>query len=146
MIFSEEMGILIDETLKDIMEKAVKIDGNSSQLAKAIGKKTQTVRNWLGKSNQIGEFIVWDSWKPLRDHLAVIGLINSNDPKWMLPSELRELVKSKTSSGLSDDEKTMLSFFRTLNDDGKRAAINNVKGLAVIPSLSNSGLNGDKAV
>ena len=144
MFFSQEIGIAITDEVKEILERAIKIDGNRLQFAKKAGVGFTSVSNWLGSNDRKGEYIVWDAWKKIRPHLEALAVIAEQDIKWMLPSELRELAKNKTSIGLTDDEKTMLSFFRTLNDDGKQAAINSIKGLAVTPALSNSGLNGDK--
>jgi hypothetical protein len=144
MNFFKESGIALTEDIKKDIQEGVKAYKNPHAFATAWGIPWSSFNYLCGNGGRERKQIAWDAWPPIRRYLESIGRIKKGDIEWFTPSELRELAKNKTSSGLSDDEKTMLSFFRTLNADGRKAAINSVKGLAVVPSLSNSGLNSDK--
>ena len=46
---------------------------------------------WLGNANEKTFSITWEQWAKVRDYLLKENLIDPDDPRWMLPSQLRQV-------------------------------------------------------
>lgn len=87
---AEESGIIIDESLRTILLHAVQLEGKQSKLSRAIGVTENCISNWLGNTMKGTASITWDQWKKVRSYLIKAELIDAEDPRWMLPSQMRE--------------------------------------------------------
>ena len=137
MIFTDEMGILITDEIIGILKKALQQEGKKSRLARAIGVTESNIGHWLGDTQQKGEYIVWDQWKKVRSYLIKVELIDGEDPKWMLPSQMRERLEA-LSDGSGGDGRRLLYLFGLLNAAGRAALLKTAESLATTPGLSNS--------
>lgn len=130
MKFSKDFGIAITEDIKKIIQIASEKAGNAFALSKITNIPQPTISMWMGKGQRKGEFIVWDSWKPLRDYLVSAQIIEENDPQWMLPSEMRQKLEENKRLELADDERQALELFRILNENGRQLALQSLRNLA----------------
>ncbi len=125
MKFSENQGIEIDETVKQLIEKAIKREGSQNRFAIAIGVPAQNVQNWRGTGRQVGEYILWDQWEKVKPYFIRNGDISADDVRWMIPSEMRERLLSTIKGGgmdaLCEEEKTLIQNYRLANEAGKIA-------------------------
>ena len=90
MIFTDEMGILITPEIINFLKVALQREGKKSCLARSIGVTESNIGHWLGDTQQKGTYILWDQWKKVRSYLIKAELIDAEDPRWMLPSQMRE--------------------------------------------------------
>ena len=90
MIFTDEMGILITPEIINFLKVALQREGKKSCLARSIGVTESNIGHWLGDTQQKGTYILWDQWKKVRAYLIKAELIDAEDPRWMLPSQMRE--------------------------------------------------------
>ena len=74
------------ETIKKEEQK----EGKKSCLSRSIGVTESNIGHWLGDTQQKGTYILWDQWKKVRSYLIKAELIDAEDPRWMLPSQMRE--------------------------------------------------------
>ena len=108
MKFSENQGIEIDATVKELLEVAVKREGSQNKLAQQMGVPAQNVQNWRGLGNRKGEYILWEQWEKIKPYFTSRGLIDGSDPRWMTPKEMRERLLS-ANSDLSADERRVFA-------------------------------------
>lgn len=85
-----ELGIPIDDVVLSIFEKAVQLEGRQSRLARALGIPEATLSIWMKKTQKETASISWDLWRNVRSYLVKAELIDAEDPRWMLPSQMRE--------------------------------------------------------
>lgn len=85
-----ELGIPIDDVVLSIFEKAVQLEGRQSKLARALGIPEATLSIWMKKTQKETASISWDLWRNVRTYLVRAELIDAEDPRWMLPSQMRE--------------------------------------------------------
>ncbi len=90
MIFTDEMGILITPEIIGFLKAALQKEGKKSCLSRSIGVTESNIGHWLGDTQQKGTYILWDQWKKVRSYLIKAELIDAEDPRWMLPSQMRE--------------------------------------------------------
>ena len=90
MIFTDEMGILITPEIINFLKAALQREGKKSCLSRSIGVTESNIGHWLGDTQQKGTYILWDQWKKVRAYLIKAELIDAEDPRWMLPSQMRE--------------------------------------------------------
>lgn len=88
MKFSREHGVEIDDAMHQVLTQAASIAGSRLQLSKQLGIGFSTLNNWYGNNYRKGEYITWEQWKPLREFLEAHGLLDADEPRWLLPSEL----------------------------------------------------------
>jgi len=138
MKFNKEFGIAINEGIKKALERAIEREGSRFQLAKTIKINNQTIYNWQGQGARQGEFITWEQWKPLRDYLAGHGEIARGDPRWMLPSEMRDALENGDTAR-NDDEARLLQLYRNLTPDGQQTALNLMQSLQATLNKAPSG-------
>ena len=134
---AEESGLLIDDDIRLILNHAVQLEGRQSKLARAIGVTENCISNWLGKTLKDTASITWDQWKKVRAYLIKVELIDAEDPKWMLPSQMRERLEA-LSDGSGGDGRRLLYLFGLLNAAGRAALLKTAESLATTPGLSNS--------
>ena len=139
MKFTEDFGIPINQEVEELLQKAISHAGNRRQLALQLKIGTTTISNWLGASDRKGQYITWDQWKPLRNYLAAHRALDAADPRWMLPSELRDALQNGDAVR-SDDEARLLDLFRALTPDGQQTAIRLIHTL--IPSMGKGQSSG----
>ena len=140
MIFTDEMGILITSEILSILNSALQREGKKSRLARAIGVTESNIGHWLGDTQQKGMYILWDQWKKVRAYLIKVELIDGEDPKWMLPSQMRERLSALSSrdGDAGGDGRRRLYLFGQLNAAGRAALLKTAESLATTPGLSNS--------
>ncbi len=139
---AEESGLLIDDDIRLILNHAVQLEGKQSKLARAIGVTENCISNWLGKTLKDTASITWDQWKKVRAYLIKVELIDAEDPKWMLPSQMRERLEALSagagSGGDGGDGRRLLYLFGQLNAAGRAALLKTAESLAATPGLTNS--------
>ena len=96
---AEESGIIIDNALRTILLRAVQMEGKQSKLSRAIGVTENCISNWLGNTMKDTASITWDKWKKVRTYLIKAELIDADDPRWMLPSQMRERLMAIRGEG-----------------------------------------------
>lgn len=102
MKFSREHGVEIDDAMHQVLTQAASIAGSRLQLSKQLGIGFSTLNNWYGNNYRKGEYITWEQWKPLREFLEAHGLLDADEPRWLLPSELlAELERLRAERGES---------------------------------------------
>lgn len=138
MKFTEDFGIPINQEVEELLQKAISHAGNRRQLALQLKIGTTTISNWLGASDRKGQYITWDQWKPLRDYLAAHRALDAADPRWMLPSELRDALQNGDAIR-SDDEARLLDLFRALTPDGQQTALNLMQSLQATLNKASPG-------
>ena len=138
MIFSEEMGILITDEIIVMLKKALQLEGRKSRLARAIGVTESNIGHWLGDTQQKGVYIIWDQWKKVRSYLIKVGLIDGEDARWMLPSQMRERLLGMAGIATGAAERRLLSLFGILSVPGQQALLKTAESLAATPGLTNS--------
>lgn len=99
MIFTDEMGILITPEIIGFLKAALQKEGKKSCLSRSIGVTESNIGHWLGDTQQKGTYILWDQWKKVRSYLIKAELIDAEDPRWMLPSQMRERLMSIRDNG-----------------------------------------------
>ncbi len=134
----EESGLVIDQALLSLLERAVQLEGRQSKLARAIGVTENCISNWLGNSAKGTLSITWDQWKKVRSYLIKTGLIDGEDPKWMLPSQMRERLLGADGIATGEEERRLLSLFGILIGSGRQALLKTAESLAASPGLTNS--------
>lgn len=82
--------------------------------------------------------ISWDQWKKVRAYLIKVELIDGEDPKWMLPSQMRERLLGADGIATGEEERRLLYLFGLLNAAGRAALLKTAESLATTPGLSNS--------
>ena len=137
---AEESGLIIDDDIRLILNHAVQLEGRQSKLARAIGVTENCISNWLGKTLKDTTSITWDQWKKVRAYLIKVELIDGEDPKWMLPSQMRERLSALSScdGDAGGDGRRLLYLFGQLNAAGRAALLKTAESLATTPGLSNS--------
>ncbi|MBQ9445058.1 MAG: hypothetical protein IJU61_00600 [Victivallales bacterium] len=137
---AEESGLLIDDDIRLVLKHAVQLEGRQSKLARAIGVTENCISNWLGKTLKDTASITWDQWKKVRAYLIKVELIDGEDPKWMLPSQMRERLSALTAGDgeSGGDGRRLLYLFGLLNAAGRAALLKTAESLATTPGLSNS--------
>lgn len=130
MNFDQNLGIEITEEVKNLIKIGIEKEGSQGKLASAMGVPPQNVQNWRGEGNRKGEYILWSQWEKIRHYFISRHLIDGNDPRWLTPSEMRERLVSGVLMQLPPDERELLEQFRLLTEDGKKAALVTLKGLA----------------
>lgn len=130
MNFDKNQGIEITDEIKDLIKVGIEKEGSQGKLASAMGVPPQNIQNWRGTGRQKGEYILWNQWEKIRPYFVSRGLINGDDPRWLTPSEMRERIHTHALIKLPNDEQQLLELFRLLTDDGKKAALVTLKGLA----------------
>ena len=124
----EESGMVINDELIRIFKLAIQFEGRQSKLARAIGIKAINLSTWLG--NNTTKDIVsisWDQWKKIQAYLIGIGLIDADDPRWMLPSQMRErLMALKDNSDVTASQSAVntgtVNGSMTVNNQGRADA------------------------
>ncbi len=145
MKFSEELGIRIDGEVMELLKKAVEFAGNRRKLAAAVKIGYTTLGNWLGVNEQKGEFITWEQWQPLKNYMVTARLIDGSDPRWMIPSEMRErLIRLAKDMPVSNDERILVENYRLANEAGKIAIAATAQAQAAITKREDSKY-GEKA-
>ena len=119
MKFTQNQGIEIDETIKRMLETAIKRETSQNRFAIAVGVPAQNVQNWRGTGRQVGEYILWDQWEKLKPYFVRNGDIDGDDPRWMTPAEMRD----RLSRQLSPEERQLLVDYRKSNESGKAAIL-----------------------
>ena len=138
MKFSEESGIKITEEVRNLVNHAIEIAGSQNRLHEETKISQVAISYWTGKGNRKGEIITWDQWKPLRNYLAAHRALDAADPRWMLPSELRDALQNGDAIR-SDDEARLLDLFRALTPDGQQTALNILLSLQATLNKAPSG-------
>ena len=136
----EESGLVIDQALLSLLERAVQMEGRQSKLARAMGVPEMSLSHWLKKTQRDTISITWDKWKKVRAYLIKVELIDGEDPKWMLPSQMRERLSALSScdGDAGGDGRRLLYLFGLLNAAGRAALLKTAESLATTPGLSNS--------
>ena len=123
----EESGIIVDESLRTIILHAVQLEGKQSKLSRAIGVTENCISNWLGNTMKGTASITWDQWKKVRSYLIKTELIDAEDPRWMLPSQMRErLMAIRDSSDVTARQSAVntgtVNGSMTVNNQGRADA------------------------
>ena len=136
----EQDGIYITDTLVTLLNRAVQLEGRQSKLARKMDVPENNLSNWLGKTQKTSLMISWDQWKKVRAYLIKVELIDGEDPKWMLPSQMRERLSALTAGDgeSGGDGRRLLYLFGLLNAAGRAALLKTAESLATTPGLSNS--------
>ncbi len=134
----EESGLVIDQALLSLLERAVQLEGRQSKLARAIGVTENCISNWLGNSAKGTLSITWDQWKKVRSYLIKVELIDGDDARWMLPSQMRERLLGADGTATGEEERRLLSLFGILSGPGRQALLKTAESLATTPGLTNS--------
>ena len=136
----DELGILIDDAVLHLLNHAVQLEGRQSKLARAIGIPEATLSIWMKKTQKETTMISWDQWKKAWKYLKDHELIDGEDPKWMLPSQMRERLSALSScdGDAGGDGRRLLYLFGQLNAAGRAALLKTAESLATTPGLSNS--------
>ena len=92
MKFSDELGLPVTNNLRALLEEGAHKAGGVASFCEACQTPKNSYHFWTGNGKRRAEYIVWDTWERVRNVLAQLRLINPNDPRWMLPSELRDEV------------------------------------------------------
>ena len=135
---SEESGLVIDQALLSLLEKAVQMEGRQSKLARAMGVPEISISTWLKKTQRNTISITWDQWKKVRSYLIKVGLIDGEDARWMLPSQMRERLLGMAGIATGAAERRLLSLFGILSVPGQQALLKTAESLAATPGLTNS--------
>ena len=136
---AEESGLIIDRDLLAILKKAVQLEGRQSKLSRAIGVTENCISNWLGNTAKDTTSITWDQWKKVRAYLIKADLIDADDPKWMLPSQMRERLSAIGGERGDADARRLLYLFSLLSDAGRAALLKTAESMSTTPGLSISG-------
>lgn len=134
----EQLGILIDDEVLSLLERAVQLEGRQSKLARAIGVPEATLSIWLKKTVKETTAITWDMWKKVRSYLIKVELIDGDDARWMLPSQMRERLLGADGIATGEEERRLLSLFGILSGPGRQALLKTAESLAATPGLTNS--------
>ncbi len=135
---SEESGLVIDQALLTLLERAVQLEGRQSKLARAIGVPEISISTWLKKTQRNTISITWDQWKKVRSYLIKVELIDGDDARWMLPSQMRERLLGADGIATGEEERRLLSLFGILSGPGRQALLKTAESLAATPGLTNS--------
>lgn len=135
---SEESGLVIDQALLTLLERAVQLEGRQSKLARAIGVPEISISTWLKKTQRNTISITWDQWKKVRSYLIKVELIDGDDARWMLPSQMRERLLGADGIATGEEERRLLYLFGLLNAAGRAALLKTAESLAATPGLTNS--------
>lgn len=87
---SEHDGVFITDDLLSRLNHAVQLEGRQSKLARIMNVPENNLSNWLGKTKKTSSMISWEQWAKVRAYLVKAELIDAEDPRWMLPSQMRE--------------------------------------------------------
>ena len=87
---SEHDGVFITDDLVSRLNRAVQLEGRQSKLARIMNVPENNLSNWLGKTKKTSSMISWEQWAKVRSYLIKAELIDAEDPRWMLPSQMRE--------------------------------------------------------
>lgn len=136
MIFSDESGIKITPEIIVMLNRCIQIEAKASILARKIGTTKTNITTWLGKGKRKGEYIVWDQWEKVRAYLIKVDLIDADDPKWMLPSQMRERLDAIGGGRADDDARRLLYLFSLLSDAGRSALLKTAESMSTTPGLS----------
>ncbi len=88
MNFSEEMGVKIDDRVRSMLLNGAQACGSKRQFAQECGCPASAITQWLADGKRKGEYITWGVWKGVRECLSRHGLLDADEPRWLLPSEL----------------------------------------------------------
>ena len=122
-----ELGIPIDDIVLSLFEKAVQLEGRQSRLARALGIPEATLSIWMKKTQKETTSISWDLWRNVRSYLIKAELIDAEDPRWMLPSQMRErLMAIRDSSDVTARQSAVntgtVNGSMTVNNQGRADA------------------------
>lgn len=134
----EESGLVIDQALLSLLERAVQLEGRQSKLARAMDVPEMSLSHWLKKTQRDTISITWDKWKKVRSYLIKVELIDGDDARWMLPSQMRERLLGADGIATGEEEHRLLYLFGLLNAAGRAALLKTAESLATTPGLSNS--------
>lgn len=149
--FSKENGLPICDELIALIRKSVSREGCNRKLALILGCHPSNIGNWLGDTTVAISTISWDIWEKFREYLYAHGDIDIHNPKWMLPSEMREALLNSSNNNSSNNKVTLqlsqepleqmqevkiLDLSRQLNHAGKEAVIGMMQGLATQSNFS----------
>ena len=146
MIFFKESGIALTEDIKKDIQDGIKNYKNPHAFAAAWGIPWSSFNYMLGKGGRTRKQIEWNAWPPVRRYLESIGRIRKGDTDWLVPSELRDAMKSKSPDVLTEDERAFVHLLRTLNDVGRKAVFAHVKMLSSMTDFSNAGISKNNIV
>ena len=122
-------NVTITPAIVNAIEKAIKLIGNQSHLAKYLGVSKVSVGRWIGTENKVTA-LDCSIWLKLRAYLEQNHITKAGDVQYMTPEELHNNPNVLTLSSLPADERQLLELFRLLTDDGKQAALATIKALA----------------
>lgn len=134
----EESGLVIDQALLSLLERAVQLEGRQSKLARAMDVPEMSLSHWLKKTQRDTISITWDKWKKVRSYLIKVELIDGDDARWMLPSQMRERLLGADGIATGEEERRLLSLFGILSGPGRQALLKTAESLAATPGLTNS--------
>lgn len=132
----EHDGIYITNELVALLFRAVQLEGRQSRLARSMGVPENNLSNWLGKTQKTSSMISWDQWEKVRAYLVKMELIDSDDPKWMLPSQMRERLSAIGGGRGDGDARRLLYLFSLLSDAGRAALLKTAESMSTTPGLS----------
>lgn len=135
----EQDGIFITDELISLLKRSVQLEGRQSKLARAMGVPENNLSNWLGNTQNTISMISWDQWKKVRSYLIKVELIDGDDARWMLPSQMRERLLGADGIATGEEERRLLYLFGQLNAAGRAALLKTAESLAATPGLTNSG-------
>lgn len=134
----EQDGIFITDELISLLKRSVQLEGRQSKLARAMGVPENNLSNWLGNTQNTISMISWDQWKKVRSYLIKVELIDGDDARWMLPSQMRERLLGADGIATGEEERRLLSLFGILSGPGRQALLKTAESLAATPGLTNS--------
>jgi len=131
-----ELGITIDDSVLALLNRAVQLEGRQSKLARVLNVPEATLSIWRKNTQAETTSITWDQWKKVRAYLIKVDLIDADDPKWMLPSQMRERLVAIGGGRGDDDARRLLYLFSLLNDAGRSALLKTAESMSTTPGLS----------
>lgn len=88
MQFSKEVGVILTDEVKAMLREGIAEEGSYALFARACNVPKASVGFWIGEGKRQGVCIPWDSWIGVRECLSRHGLLDADEPRWLLPSEL----------------------------------------------------------
>lgn len=131
-----ELGIPIDDSVLALLNRAVQLEGRQSKLARALNVPEATLSIWRKNTQAETTSITWDQWKKVRAYLIKVNLIDADDPKWMLPSQMRERLSAIGGERGDGDARRLLYLFSLLSDAGRAALLKTAESMSTTPGLS----------
>ena len=124
---SEHDGVFITDDLVSRLNRAVQLEGRQSKFARIMNVPENNLSNWLGKTKKTSSMISWEQWAKVRSYLIKAELIDAEDPRWMLPSQMRErLMAIRDSSDVTARQSAVntgtVNGSMTVNNQGRADA------------------------